>query len=210
MKIKSLILFFLLLTGCNIMRKTSSMSVYVSPHIDQYQVQKVLVFPLKYSVSVENIDLLLHEGLQKAQRFEVVSSPEELERNFPEASYHVVGTPISSVLLVQLAKYFGVQAIMRGRVTHQTLTPPRLGIKLELISTYNGEIIWAVDAIFYEPDFYATNYRGIEHSVMTLSYTTFARGACMRVAETLSPTPILPRHYLPDVEKIKYSLKMPY
>ena len=183
---KGLCLVLISLTGCSLLRPQIPMSVFLSPCFDEYRVHRALVLPFFENGNIENHDItaIFIEALQSAQRFEVLSVPDKrVSKLNSEIFSHQDAVPAQAI--AKLAQDFNVQAIIRGRITACSALPNTLGLKVDLISTYNGAILWSVDALFYDRYFCSNSYRAIEETLVTLSPHQFARTACYQFAMTL-------------------------
>ena len=175
------------LLGCTLLDpQAGRMSVYRASWMKSSAIHRVLVLPFAEDHSaMPSITASFSQELQRTQNFEVVSADtRQINRLCPE----LVLTPdrITAATLVLLAQNYNVQAIICGQVTCRQLLPNTLGLKITLISTGDGQVLWAVDAISRDNDFYSTRQRSVEDSMLSLSPQDFTTRLCRQIVSSLN------------------------
>ena len=162
------------------------MSVYLAPYPTRASVHRVLVLPFAEgdSHASQLITASFAQALQNSQNFEVVMADAgQIARIFPELS--TCTDRFTAATLVVLAKNYNVQAILCGRITCHSLIPNTLGLKVHLISTGDSEILWAVDTVIADKEFYATHQRSVDENMLSLSPQDFTLQVCRQVVSSL-------------------------
>ena len=171
---------------CALRQTPNSMSTFLAPNFDDYKVYRTLVLPFAGNNEQEKkqVTKKFMEAIQTTRRFEVVP----YNKSYTRIDHQDICKKftISASKLLQLAQAYNVQGIIRGRITASSMYPNIIGIKAELLSTYNGEILWAADGLFKDTDFYSLEYKDISQSVTMVSRNSFVSNACYRIAQTLA------------------------
>lgn len=115
-------------------------------------IRRVLLLPFEYTVDREAIIDEVTEAfaveLRKTGNFEVVAPQ---ENNATATTGHEIWIRGSITLntLLTLRKKYEVDAIVFGNITHyRPYEPMLLGVKVGMISTDTGAVVWSADGVF--------------------------------------------------------------
>lgn len=150
------VLLFSLPGGCMLERPPEKRAVncYLADARDLASVRRIMVLPFDEEPGVEAEcdrarirDAYLAE-LQKLRRFEIVPLPasahesQDMHRSMRDGL-------LSTEAIVALCDRYRLDGVMLGTVTAwRAYTPPRLGMRTQLVSVHSGAVVWAVDAIY--------------------------------------------------------------
>ena len=124
---------------------------YVSPHLAQLSVHRVLLLPIENHTSFRFADIpfhgLLASELRSTQLFNVVTCPESSLSDLP-LPQHVTGTfPLA--LLAELRTRFNVDAVIFSSITEfHPYWPPKIGFELQMVDTAFGETVGAISGVW--------------------------------------------------------------
>lgn len=168
----------MLFASCSSQDRLQATTSWQHPQACEYDIRRVLLLPLRFpdwpeTIPHGQITVLLAEALQKTQCF-AVTMHDGNEPFYPAASRMPT---MSAAALVKLAEEWNVQAVACGRITHYGLWPGLLGLKLDIISTCDGSVVWAVDGVWQDDGLYLAS-QPLPHHLTSLSSTTFIRKAC--------------------------------
>lgn len=122
---------------------------------DEYKkipIRRVLLLPFEYNVDREAIIDEVTEAfaveLRKIGSFEVIVPPENTTALIAEHGIWDKGSIHLSTLLT-LRKNYDADAIVFGNITHyRPYEPMLLGVKVGMISTDTGDVVWSADGVF--------------------------------------------------------------
>ncbi|MBE7445073.1 MAG: hypothetical protein HS132_07430 [Planctomycetia bacterium] len=115
-------------------------------------IRRVLLLPFEYDVDreaiIEEVTEAFAVELRKTGSFEVVVFTEKKTTLTPERDIWVKGT-IDLNTILTLKKLYDADAIVFGSITHyRPYEPMLLGVKVGMISTDTGIVVWSADGIF--------------------------------------------------------------
>jgi hypothetical protein len=175
-------------TGCAGDKAKSDATHWQSVRSGAYHIQRVLLLPLQppsfpSEAPFTEITLLLAEALQRSQLFAVTVCPVPTARErYPELN----ALPgIAAVFLLRLAQEWGVQAVVLGHITHYRSWPSTLGLKFDIVSTYDGTVLWAVDGIWQDDRLYVLSAQPLENHLASLSAKAFIGKVCTEAVQTM-------------------------
>jgi len=144
----------LLLGSCALERPPEKRDVnhFLADARDLASVRRVMVLPFAEESGVVAECTRIRDAyvteLQKLRRFEIVPLPDaaaevqQLQASLRHGSVSTEG-------IVELCNRYRVDAVLAGSVTaYRAYTPPRLGMRTQLVSVHSGSVIWAVDALY--------------------------------------------------------------
>jgi len=148
----------LTLASCQIPRpdKPKVVNSYLAEPQDLANVQRIMVLPFRaeHGVTVEQNairDAFVSE-LQKLRRFEVVPLADNAREDDVLNASLATGR-LSTDAMVRLCERYSLDGVFVGSVTSwRAYTPPRLGLRTQLVSVHSGTAVWAVDAIYDAAD----------------------------------------------------------
>lgn len=148
----------LLLAGCALERPPEKrpLNHYLADARDLDCIRRVMVLPFTeepgVSAEKELVRASYVDELQKLRRFEVLPLPSDVsEVAILDASARKGRIGVEEV--VALCNRYRVDAIVLGTVTaFRAYTPPRLGMRTQMVSVHSGSIVWAVDAMYDSND----------------------------------------------------------
>lgn len=150
----ALVAMVLLLAGCALERPPEKRPVnhYLADPRDLDCVRRILVLPFSEEPGIAAEKDLVRSAyvdeLQKLRRFEVVPLPTDVgEVAVLDASMRK--GRIRAEEIVALCNRYRVDAVVLGSITAwRAYTPPRLGMRVQMVSVHSGSIVWAVDALY--------------------------------------------------------------
>ncbi len=144
----------LAITGCTSTppHRSSNLNYNKSDEYEKMCIRRVLLLPFEYTVDREAIIDEVTEAfaveLRKTGNFEVVAPQ---ENNATATTGHEIWIRGSITLntLLTLRKKYEVDAIVFGNITHyRPYEPMLLGVKVGMISTDTGAVVWSADGVF--------------------------------------------------------------
>lgn len=149
-----LFICLLIVMGCSSAppHHSSSLSYNKTDEYKKTQIRRVLLLPFEYDVDREAVIDEVMEAfaveLRKIGCFEVVVPIKNKTTITPELEIWVKGT-INLTTILTLRKKYDVDAIIFGNITHyRPYEPMLLGVKVGMISTDTGTVIWSADGVF--------------------------------------------------------------
>lgn len=149
-----IILCLLAIAGClsTLPTHSSSLSYNKTDQFKKMHIQRVLLLPFEYNIDREAVIDEVTEAfaveLRKIGSFEVVVPAGNKTTLSPEHEIWVKGS-INLNTILTLRKKYDVDAIIFGTITHyRPYEPMLLGVKVGMISTDTGEIVWSADGVF--------------------------------------------------------------
>ncbi len=133
-------------------RHSSSLNYNKTGEFKKTQIRRVLLMPFEYDVdreaTIEEVTEAFAVELRKTGSFEVVVFTENKTTFTPERNIWVKGTVDLNIILT-LKKLYDVDAIVFGSITHyRPYEPMLLGVKVGMISTDTGAVVWSADGVF--------------------------------------------------------------
>jgi len=174
---------------------------YRYPDFYDLDIKKVAVVGFQNSTDIPDIEDKVQEvfllELKKAQRFEIVYNL-EIDKALENERFITKGD-FSNEDLIEIAKKFHVDAIILAQITqYRPYQPLVLGIKIKMIQTITGEIIWFLDEVYDSSLFgvansakeYYFNRMSPQHhlykwDIVINSMKYFTQFACFEVVQTL-------------------------
>ena len=193
-----------LATGCASVPEAATVSFYRATASPEFP-RRVLILPFLDesgpTAGAETIEAVFTSELNKLARFDLVKAPAHEARAVASREVRLRGTyPLPA--LTGLAKSYRADAILLGSVTdHRPYPPLRLGLRIEMISTRTGQVLWSADALFDAED--RTTRRAISNyfdreiassgsllasDVLLVSMDKFTRFTCHEVVRTVDGT----------------------
>ncbi|HHT9126884.1 MAG TPA: hypothetical protein ACFYD6_13870 [Candidatus Brocadiia bacterium] len=151
------------ITGCSFMRAQEPLVVsYIkSDELYKSNIRRVIVIPFAYESDREEVVKEVTESitieLQKTGDLDVVLPYENISLLLEGRQLWDKGS-INSEILTEARKRFGADAIISGAITHyKPYKPLILGLKLGMINTDTGSLLWSFDGVFDSNDTKVTN-----------------------------------------------------
>lgn len=125
---------------------------YLSPEFRATSIRRVMVMPFKNETGYRNIegdvaDIFILE-LQKMLKFEVVPSNREAEKLLGRTDLITNGV-FNRADMARIGDRFKVDALIFGSILqYRPYEPLALGLKVQMVSTDTGAVVWAVEQIF--------------------------------------------------------------
>lgn len=145
---------FCVVAGCSSTppHHASSLSYNKTDEYKKIRIRRVLLLPFEYSVDREAIIDEVTEAfaveLRKTGSFEVVAPSRNTTTLITEQEIWDKGS-INLNTLLTLRKKYDVDAIVFGNITHyRPYEPMLLGVKVGMVSTDTGGIVWSADGVF--------------------------------------------------------------
>ncbi|MBK6939975.1 MAG: hypothetical protein IPH13_07185 [Planctomycetes bacterium] len=124
-------------------------TAYRDGTVDFAAVRRVLALPL-YDESEQGdattlLSRTLGEELSRLRRFDVVvPSSSDASLKSGEAPHRLGQVPIQSI--IELGRRYSVDAVVFGTISeYRPYAPPRVALKLSLVDTQTGRVLWQVD-----------------------------------------------------------------
>lgn len=144
----------LFLAGCALERPPEKrpLNHYLADPRDLDCIRRVIVLPFSEEPGVtaekELVRSAYVDELQKLRRFEVVPLPNSVDEIAVLDASMRKGR-IGAEEVVSLCNRYRVDAVVLGTITAwRAYTPPRLGMRTQMVSVHSGSIVWAVDSIY--------------------------------------------------------------
>ncbi|MBI5306780.1 MAG: hypothetical protein HZB37_00145 [Planctomycetes bacterium] len=133
-------------------KSSSSLSFNKSTSFNTMHIRRVLLLPFEYTTDREAVIDEVTEAfvveLRKIGSFEVVVPTGDKTLLFSEQEVWVKGS-INFASVLTLRRKYDVDAIIFGNITHyRPYEPMLLGVKIGMISTDTGEVVWSADGVF--------------------------------------------------------------
>ncbi len=133
-------------------RHSSSLSYNKTEEYKKIRIRRVLLLPFEYTVDREAIIDEVTEAfaveLRKTGSFEVVVPSGNSATLTTEHEIWDKGSINLNTLLI-LRKKYDADAIVFGNITHyRPYEPMLLGVKVGMISTDTGDVVWSADGVF--------------------------------------------------------------
>lgn len=153
-RIGILITFLILFSGCAsspTVTRYSGLSYNKSDELRRTYLQRVLLLPFEYAIDreavIDEITEAFSVELRKIGKFEVVVLQGKAKMLSENQIWDKGAINLNTVL--HLRKKYDVDAIVFGSITHyRPYEPMLLGIKLGMISTDTGSILWSADGVY--------------------------------------------------------------
>ncbi|CAG0939741.1 hypothetical protein BROC_00775 [Candidatus Brocadiaceae bacterium] len=131
---------------------SSSLNYNKTGEFQKTQIRRVLLLPFEYDVDrdaiIEEVTEAFAVELRKTGSFEVVVFNENKTTRTPERDIWVKGA-IDLNTILTLKKRYDADAIVFGSITHyRPYEPMLLGVKVGMISTDTGTVVWSADGVF--------------------------------------------------------------
>lgn len=152
------------ISGCSLMRSSREpliVSYNKSDELYKSNIRRVIVIPFAYESDREEVVKEVTESitmeLQKTGEFDVVL-PYENIGSFLEGRQVWDKGSIRGEILTEARRRFGADAVIWGAITHyKPYKPLVLGLKLGMISTDTGSLLWNFDGVFDSNETKVTN-----------------------------------------------------
>lgn len=131
---------------------SSSLNYNKTGEFQKTQIRRVLLLPFEYEVDrdaiIEEVTEAFAVELRKTGSFEVVVFNENKTTHTPERDIWVKGA-IDLNTILTLKKRYDTDAVVFGSITHyRPYEPMLLGVKVGMISTDTGAVVWSADGVF--------------------------------------------------------------
>jgi len=173
---KTILICFLLLLSCNSSKQVSYFSVSLSPHFQEYNIQRVFFVPLEHDKNL--FSSVLQDALAKNKAWEVFSAP--LPFSYPLSFWNIPASTLSYI-----DKEYHAQAIALGQISHFSLAPMRISLKWFLVSAYDGKILYSIEGTWEDKSMYSLDHQDIPQHMASLSVEKFFSEVCSRIIEKL-------------------------
>ena len=132
--------------------RSSSLSYNKSDEFKKLQIRRVLLLPFEYNVDreavIDEVTEAFSVELRKIGSFEVIVPTGNKATIIPEHEIWSKGS-VNINTLVTLKKKYDVDAIIFGNITnYRPYEPMLLGVKVGMISTDTGSVVWSADGVF--------------------------------------------------------------
>lgn len=132
--------------------RSSSLSYNKSDEFKKLQIRRVLLLPFEYNVDreavIDEVTEAFSVELRKIGSFEVIVPTGNKATIIPEHDVWSKGS-VNVNTLVALRKKYDADAIIFGNITHyRPYEPLLLGVKVGMISTDTGSVVWSADGVF--------------------------------------------------------------
>lgn len=132
--------------------RSSSLSYNKSDEFKKLQIRRVLLLPFEYNVDreavIDEVTEAFSVELRKIGSFEVIVPTGNKATIIPEHDIWSKGS-VNVNTLVALRKKYDADAIIFGNITHyRPYEPLLLGVKVGMISTDTGSVVWSADGVF--------------------------------------------------------------
>jgi len=190
-----------LAAGCASVPEAATVSFYRAGD-DAEAPRRLLILPFLDesgpNPGTDSVEKVFTSELMKRGRFDVVTAPPNEAEAVASREVRLRGTyPLPA--LTDLADRYRADAILLGSVTdHRPYPPLRLGLRVEMISTRTGRVLWSADALFdaadrttrraitaYHDRVIASTGSLMAADVLLVSMDKFTRFACHEVARTI-------------------------
>lgn len=150
-------------TGCSFMHAKEPLVVSYSKSDELYKsnIRRVIIIPFAYESDREEVVKEVTESitieLQKTGEFDVVLPYENVGLLLEGRQSWNRGS-INSEILIEARRRFGADAVISGSITHyKPYKPLVLGLKLGMINTDTGSLLWSFDGVFDSNETTVTN-----------------------------------------------------
>lgn len=198
----SLLAALLFVVGCASTPSGTSVNFYRGANSHD-EPKRLLVLPFLETASLGDIDAIQRvfgSELMKIGLYDIVTVPPNELTRLEGRHVRLRGT-YGLDDLVELSEQYGADAVLIGTVTdHRPYPPLRLGLKLEMISTQTGMVLWSADGLFdtndrstrssliqYHRNEVATSDSLMNWEVLLVSMDRFTRFVCNRIVDTIRP-----------------------
>ena len=144
----------LFLVGClnTPQKRSTSLSYNTADEFKNMRIRRVLLLPFEYDIDREAVIDEVTEAfaveLRKIGHFEVVVPAGGKASLSPEHEIWSKGS-VNLNNLLYLRKKYDADAIAFGNITHyRPYEPMLLGVKVGIISTNTGDVVWSADGVF--------------------------------------------------------------
>ena len=150
------------ISGCSFMPAKKPLTSYnKSDELYKFNIRRIIVIPFAYESDREEVVREVTESiaieLQKTGEFDVVLLHENIGLFLEGRQLWNKGS-IKSEILIEAKRRFGADAIISGAITHyRPYQPLVLGLKLGMINTDTGSLLWSFDGIFDSNETKVTN-----------------------------------------------------
>ena len=218
--IKTLLLAFILMIGalgCEVIENRSWLSDWKdigtvnlppfaytrSDELNKQSIEKVLVVPFAYNKGPEKIPAMVTDyfvvELNRTGMFQVIN-PSTKPSELLEGSKTLWDRGVIDVdLLLYAKKKYGVDGVLFGKITNYSpYVPLVLGLKVTMISTLSGSILWGIDGEFssdqkettrlaknYYKKYYSRNKSLYGWEVMLISMDRYAQFVANMLVSTI-------------------------
>ncbi|MBI2470985.1 MAG: hypothetical protein HYV59_07035 [Planctomycetes bacterium] len=148
------ILCSLTITGCfsTPPHRSSTLSYNKSDEFKKIQIRRVLLLPFEYNIDreavIDEVTEAFSVELRKIGSFEVVVPTGNKTTLLSEHEIWIKGS-VNINTLVTLKKKYDADAIIFGNITnYRPYEPMLLGVKVGMISTDTGSVVWSADGVF--------------------------------------------------------------
>lgn len=154
LRIFTIIVCLCITIGCSSAppQRSSTLSYHKSGEFQKTLIRRVLILPFEYDTDreavIDEVTDAFAVELRKTGSFEVIVPTGNKAATIPENKIWDKGTININSLIILRNKY-DVDAIVFGNITHyRPYEPMLLGVKVGMVSTDSGEVIWGADGVF--------------------------------------------------------------
>ena len=151
------------MSGCSFMRAREPLIVSYNKSDELYKsnIRRIIVIPFAYESDREEVVKEVTESitmeLQKTGEFDVVLPYENIGLFLEGRQVWDKGL-IKGEILTEARRRFGADAVIWGTITHyKPYKPLVLGLKLGMINTDTGSLLWSFDGVFDSNETKVTN-----------------------------------------------------
>lgn len=207
--------------GCSVINNTTkalyttnsdlfvATNYFIHPDYDYFAVKRVMLAPIKNETSNRDVSKTLKpifiNELAKLNKFEIIPAPSDIEEEISTFNIREKGT-FYALHLYDIGKRYNVDAVIFTSITaYSPYEPCVIGINTEMISTYSGIVLWALNEVYdgklrsvenLAKTYYFENLRFshplYDWTIMMSSIRYFAQMVCSDVSQTMNDYYIMP------------------
>ena len=209
-------------TGCSVLNDTAKLvytsnddmflatNFFIHPDYDNFAIKRVMLAPIKnesiHSDMAKTLEPIFMREYIKLNKFEIIPTPADIVEELSDFNVREKGT-FYALHLYDIGKRYNVDAIIFTSITaYSPYEPCVIGVNTQMISTYSGIVLWALNEI------YDGNQRSVENlakvfyfeklrfahplydwKIMMTSIRYFAQMVASDVSQTMNDYYIVPK-----------------
>ena len=181
-----LLIVGLLATSCAMYGPPHNIKMAVSASFDKYRLRRVCILPFASDPASQQLPVaaILAESLQKLQGLKIIVCPQYGQGRTGEALSKSI--PLSAAFLLHLSQSSQADGVIRGEIVCYSLLPLSIGITFDLISTYDGTVLWSVNGTWGDDQFYSLRELTPTEAQQNLSPTLLVTRGCDAIVAMLA------------------------